>query len=1389
MILSDLKTDMEEYKYIMDKLTCFKAYDIRGRLGSELNEDIAYRIGRAFAQTIKPKLVVVGGDARETSEALKLAVAQGLQDGGADVVDIGMVGTEEIYFATSNLNACGGIEVTASHNPIDYNGMKLVREHSKPISGDSGLCDIQRLAEQNEWANLTTENKGTYSRVSNLSPYIEHLLTYIKPENIKPIKLVVNAGNGAAGHVIDALEAQFNRLGLPITFIKVHHNPDHTFPNGIPNPLLPENRADTSNAVKVHKADMGIAWDGDFDRCFLFDENGEFVEGYYIVGLLAEAFLVKHPGEKIIFDPRVYWNTVDIVESNNGIPVMSKTGHAFIKERMRAEDAVYGGEMSAHHYFRDFAYCDSGMIPWLLVAELICLKSMPLSAMVKERIAKFPSSGEINRKVIDADNTIAMVKQKYSSLADAVVDYTDGLGVEFPNWRFNLRKSNTEPLIRLNVESKRDVKLMTDKTTEILKTVKLNEPYEEYSIKLNVPDLHGNIEGINAGQLEGWAASKSSVEPLLIKVKADNMIIGIGIANQFRSDLKQNGIHSGNHKFTIPLTPIWSQQSKKVKLELLDAETNEPIAHPEYLYDIKGRKITANIVREQHGHLLIDLESDKELGAFVLELYHNEKVVAHQTLEVTTKVYRAHIALPISLIDGNTHLLKVGIVGYPDMLAMGLICANPIQTPWQYIKESYNKPGFMSLPKQAAHRYESLEYQLESIAKSQSSHTVENLMLVHKVLVEGYEGRTKYPAFSLPKFDKPRVSIIVPAYNKFELTYHCIASIALAYNKTSYEVILADDCSTDETAEAEKIITNLVVSRNPENLRFLRSCNRAAKIAKGEFIIMLNNDTEVTSYWIDELIHKLDENVQIGMTGSKLLNLDGSLQEAGGIVWENGQPWNVGRDRNPMTPEFNYAREVDYLTGAAMCIRTSVWEQVGAFSEELVPCYYEDTDIAFKVRDAGYKTVYVPHSQVVHFEGQSHGTDVTKGLKRYQVVNEQTFRSKWFKAFRNNGKASLENMMLEKDRNIDQRILVIDYASPQPNKDAGSYAAIQEIKLIQSLGFKVTFVPENMAHFGKFTVDLQRMGVEVLYAPFYTSVQDVLTKRLAEMDAVYITRYAVAEKYIDFIKQNSRAKVVFNNADLHFLRELRASLRGEVSQEGLEKALVTRTQELAVCQKADAILCYNATEHAVITSHILDVNKLHITPWVLEQKPAGPVFEKRQGIAFLGGFNHYPNVEAVEYLAKDIMPLLYKQRPDIILYVYGSNMPKELKQYGSDNINMCGFAETLDGVYHDHRVFVAPLLSGAGIKGKVLEAMAYGTPTILTEVAAEGTGLTQGISTLIAQEPQEWVDAIIKLYDDKVLWAKFAENEHTLVAEKYSFAHGHRAFKKIFANVSVYSSK
>jgi phosphomannomutase/phosphomannomutase/phosphoglucomutase len=442
------------------KISGFKAYDLRGRIPEELNEDVAYRIGRAYAEFVKPKRVVVGRDIRLSSELLCKALEQGLLDSGVDVYDIGLCGTEVVYFATFARKMDGGIMVTASHNPPDYNGMKFVREDSRPISGDNGLQDIRRLAEAGKFA--TPTRVGERYAVDIMPEYIEHLLSYVDRSKLKPLKVVVHAGNGGAGLIIDKLEPY-----LPFKFIKVHHEPDGTFPHGVPNPMLLENHAAPVEALRRHGADCAISWDGDYDRCFLFDEHGGFIEGYYIVGLLAATFLERYPGSRIVHDPRLTWNTLDIVQRMGGEAVQSKSGHAFIKATMREVDGVYGGEMSAHHYFRDFAYCDSGMIPWLLVTQLMCISGKPLSELVGERIRAFPASGEINRRVPDAKATIAAVLARYEPLA-RLVDHTDGVSVELDQWRFNLRSSNTEPLIRLNVESRANEALMRDKTAELL---------------------------------------------------------------------------------------------------------------------------------------------------------------------------------------------------------------------------------------------------------------------------------------------------------------------------------------------------------------------------------------------------------------------------------------------------------------------------------------------------------------------------------------------------------------------------------------------------------------------------------------------------------------------------------------------------------------------------------------------------------------------------------------------------------------------------------------------------------------------------------------------------------------------------------------------------------
>lgn len=448
-------------------LACFKAYDIRGRVPDELNPELARKIGQSFATVYKLKKVVVGRDMRLSSESLATALIEGLCDMGCDVLDLGLIGTEEMYHAAFSLEkdgVDGGVVVTASHNPADYNGMKFVVKGAKPVTGESGLLAMSEMI-VNDSIPASSDERGVSNEFDCKESYVEHLLKYVDVDRLRPLKIVVNSGNGCAGAIIDLLENH-----LPFSFIKLQHEPDGTFPNGVPNPLLVENREVTKEALLAHKADLAIAWDGDFDRCFLWDENGDFIEGYYIVGLLAQEMLQKEPGASILYDPRLTWNSHELIQKHGGTPIMTRTGHAFIKERMRKENALYGGEMSAHHYFRDFGYCDSGMIPWLLIASLMSADEGPsLSTFIYKSREAYPVSGEINSMVSDPDAVIAAMEAKFSG---GKKDYTDGLSVEFDNYRFNVRKSNTEPLLRLNVETRGDNSLLAQKTEELLELIR-----------------------------------------------------------------------------------------------------------------------------------------------------------------------------------------------------------------------------------------------------------------------------------------------------------------------------------------------------------------------------------------------------------------------------------------------------------------------------------------------------------------------------------------------------------------------------------------------------------------------------------------------------------------------------------------------------------------------------------------------------------------------------------------------------------------------------------------------------------------------------------------------------------------------------------------------------
>nr|WP_281500781.1 glycosyltransferase [Kordiimonas marina] len=653
------------------------------------------------------------------------------------------------------------------------------------------------------------------------------------------------------------------------------------------------------------------------------------------------------------------------------------------------------------------------------------------------------------------------------------------------------------------------------------------------------------------------------------------------------------------------------------------------------------------------------------------------------------------------------------------------------------------------------------------------------------IVTTGFEKNKIFVPLAFPVPEAPTVSVVVPVHNKFAVTYHCLAALRFAYNEASVEIIVVDDGSSDRTTELAGLVSGIKIIRHEKAQGFVGACNAGAAAARGDYIVLLNNDTEVTYRWLDELLFSFRNFKNVGLVGSKLIYPTGSLQEAGGIIWGDGSGWNYGRHCNADEPQYNYTRPVHYCSGAAIMVAKPVWQEVGGFSEDFAPAYYEDTDLAFKIRDKGYKTLYAPLSVVVHHEGISNGTEVAStGLKRFQEINQPKFLKKWAKALKDAPEAG-PAAHLYKDEGVTKRALFMDYQMPRTDYDAGSYAAIQEMRLMQSLGYKVTFLPGNLAWLGKYAEQLQRIGVEVIYAPFYVAVDEFLQERGAEFDVVYITRYYVAQDHLDMVREYApQAKVLFMNADLHFLREARAAIQSG-DPEALEEARKTREEELAVMRQVDMNLSYNEVEHAVILSHNMEQSRVMKAPWVVDVADDIPPFDAREGIAFLGGYGHPPNVEAMRYFVREVMPALRKALPGVPLYVYGSNMNDEVASLAADDVIIVGHIEDVADVYNRHRVFIAPLLSGAGIKGKVLAAMAYGIPTVLSSIAAEGTGARHDYDCHIADTVEDWVASLSTLYGDAEAWTLISERSRAFVAQSFSFA---RARKDLLNAVKAVGS-
>jgi O-antigen biosynthesis protein len=774
---------------------------------------------------------------------------------------------------------------------------------------------------------------------------------------------------------------------------------------------------------------------------------------------------------------------------------------------------------------------------------------------------------------------------------------------------------------------------------------------------------------------------------------------------------------------------------------------------------------------EDHGHsLILKAQSPQAVMLFV----DGEPVqTAHIGTEATV------IRLPAQCLRGEVIEVAIRDISGSQAFLTLPVLAPRLLTPHDVMVRETRAPFPTELTIRANHRYRAARAHLANpIAGLEAA----SIGTAFATLDQTYE-TLKLKPIAFPKVDQPSVSVIIPAHNKVAVTYYGLCALLAAHNTTSYEVILVDDASTDETAEIETIVSGITVIRNADPQRFIRACNAGVAAARGEYVVLLNNDTEPTVGWLDALCDAFARFDNVGLVGSKLLYPDGKLQEAGGIIWGSGNPWNYGNRANPWEPRFCYARQADYLSGAAMMTTKSIWDEIGGLSDYLEPMYFEDTDFAFKVREAGYTTWFVPSSIVYHFEGMTSGTDVSTGFKSYQEVNRPKFKRRWARDYAQFGREG-QAPDLEKDRGIIGRVLFIDYTTPREDRDAGSYAAHREIELVQSLGYKVTFLPQNLAHFGSQTDALQNKGVEVITAPFYLSVAEFLEKRAAEFDAIYITRYYVAQDSIPHIRRaNPKARIILNNADLHFLRELRAAI-SEDDQSRLATMRRVRDEELEMMRNADLVLSYNEVEHAVIASHTEGKVRVMTCPWVVDIPDSVPPITGRAGLSFLGSFNHHPNAEAVRWFTAHVMPRLTGAQ----LSIYGAGMKADIKALASDTIDPVGYVDTVADAYHRHRIFVAPLLSGAGIKGKVLGAIAHGIPCVLSPVAAEGTGLRHGHDCLIAETPQDWAEAITRLSTDDALWTAMSTAARSYAAERFSFARGRTQMKAAFEALDLFGA-
>lgn len=912
-----------------------------------------------------------------------------------------------------------------------------------------------------------------------------------------------------------------------------------------------------------------------------------------------------------------------------------------------------------------------------------------------------------------------------------------------------------------------------------------------------LPKFEGSFDTCGPIFLTGWLSDALAREKTCnFVLLADGRVVSHGVADIYRPDVEVNATGNGRCGFHIRI-PESIFDGVEHQLEVREVSTGFVLLGSPKSFI--GQHLTCESSKLDGAGIRGFLVLTKEMyGIDTIRLYEGDKLISEgRSWEVDGNWRRRefYTPLPADIFDGRSHGFTIRSE-YGNLLLGSLALLLPHYLMPEDALLKYAREGMKaSASSLAGLRYDGL---IQSIKRNglngdldgqQLRATLTQIYAAHQTLVRGFQENDKnFAPLSFPVHAAPKVSIVIPVHNKFHVTYHCLASLLVAANQATFEVILVDDGSSDSTLTVPKIIAGIQYVRNDESLGFIRSCNKGGGSANGEYIVMLNNDTEVTTGWLDELICAFEHFDNVGMAGAKLLYPDGTLQEAGGIVWNTGNPWNYGRQANPYDPRYCYARQADFLSGACVMLPLQLWREIGGFSETYVPAYFEDTDLAFQVRDRGYKTVYVPFSQVIHYEGISNGVSVESGIKRFQEVNRPKFKARWAAACRANGEEG-KDLELNKDRNCVMRALVIDAETPRPDVDAGSYASIQGLRMLQTLGFKCTFLPQNIAWMGRYTETMQRMGIECLYSPFVGTVNEVIEKRGSEFDLIYITRYNVAKDYLEKIRQFApKAKIVLNNSDLHFLREIRAALHNN-NAEDLARSVQTRDDELSVMRQVDLVLSYTDVEKAIILSHNLSSTKVAKCPWVCETIKVVEPFEARADIAFLGGYGHAPNVEAVEWFVQKVMPLISISLPKVTFRVYGSGVPQRLMDLAKKNKNISieGWVADVFDVYSTCRVFVAPLQSGAGIKGKVIGALAHGVPCVLSPVAAEGIPVGAGVNAAVAETPEQWAQKITEIYSNQRIWANLSKGALSFAETNYGMAQGVEAMRSALAEALLYT--